>query len=331
MSVRQLQGLLIRWRLVLSLLLILVPLILLSLYQYKPLRVVTPQLVTSLALDIPQPSPLTPNSSKSEYKQRFPQAIIIGVRKGGTRALLDMLNLHPAIVSAKAEVHYFDKDENFQQGVQWYIDRMPYTHPGQITIEKTPAYFVHEDIPQKIKSVSPSVKLLLIVRNPVDRTVSDFAQLNSKKRLSADSKHMSFEDTVFIGNGRRVNTNYFPITVSMYNVHFKHWLEYFDLSQILIVDGDLLITNPLPELQRAEAFLGLDSYFTEDIFYFNQTKGFYCWKRRNKMSEEVSHCLGSGKGREHPQLSPQAVDTLREFFMPHNKEFFKLSHKQFSW
>ena len=324
---RLLHGLLIRWRLSLCLLLVLFLILVLYLYQYHPLRELTPQLVTSLALDIPLQ---TQNSTKSDYKQRFPQAIIIGVRKSGTRALLNMLNLHPAIVSAKAEVHYFDKEENFRQGVQWYIDSMPYTHPSEVTIEKTPAYFVREDVPMKIHSVSPSVKLLLIVRNPIDRTVSDFAQLNSKKRLTADARHVTFEDAVFIGR-MKVKTSYFPITVSLYDVHFKRWLKYFTLSQILIVDGDSLISNPLPELQRAEAFLGVDSYFTEDMFYFNKTKGFYCWKRRIKGYDEVPQCLGSGKGREHPELSTEAVETLREFFKPHNEMFFKLSHRQFDW
>ena len=326
-----LHGLLIRWRLFLCLLLVFFPILVLYLYQYQPLRELTPQLATSLALDIPHSSPQTHNSTKRDYKQRFPQAIIIGVRKSGTRALLNMLNLHPSIVSAKAEVHYFDKEENFRRGVQWYIDSMPYTHPSEVTIEKTPAYFVHEDVPMKIHSASPSVKLLLIVRNPIDRTVSDFAQLNSKKRLAADAKRVTFEDAVFSGRNMEVNTNYFPVTVSLYDVHFKRWLKYFALSQILIVDGDSLISNPLPELQRAETFLGVDSYFTEDMFYFNKTKGFYCWKRRTKGFEKVPQCLGSGKGREHPELSNRAVDTLREFFKPHNEVFFKLSHRQFNW
>lgn len=48
-----------------------------------------------------------PSSSSSFYnatQQRLPGAIIIGVRKGGTRALLEMLNLHPDVEVAKAEV-----------------------------------------------------------------------------------------------------------------------------------------------------------------------------------------------------------------------------------
>lgn len=59
--------------------------------------------------------PSSSSSSSSSYnatQQRLPGAIIIGVRKGGTRALLEMLNLHPDVEVAKAEV----KDHHFGDG-----------------------------------------------------------------------------------------------------------------------------------------------------------------------------------------------------------------------
>ena len=53
-------------------------------------------------------------NSKSRTKN-LPQCILIGVRKGGTRALLDMLNLHSAIRVANFEVHFFDNDTNYNK------------------------------------------------------------------------------------------------------------------------------------------------------------------------------------------------------------------------
>ncbi|KAL4098491.1 hypothetical protein QTP88_023092 [Uroleucon formosanum] len=69
-------------------------------------------------------------------------AIIIGVRKGGTRALLEMLFLHKSVQKANGEVHFFDRDDNYERGLDWYRRRMPYSFPNQITIEKSPSYFV---------------------------------------------------------------------------------------------------------------------------------------------------------------------------------------------
>lgn len=78
--------------------------------------------------------------------RRLPQAIIIGVRKCGTRALLEMLFLHPRVQKAAGEVHFFDRDENYYKGLDWYRKKMPHSFRGQITIEKSPSYFVTPEV-----------------------------------------------------------------------------------------------------------------------------------------------------------------------------------------
>lgn len=74
------------------------------------------------------------------------QCLIIGVRKCGTRALLEMLYLHPRIQKAAGEVHFFDRDENYLKGLEWYRKKMPHSFRGQITIEKSPSYFVTPEV-----------------------------------------------------------------------------------------------------------------------------------------------------------------------------------------
>lgn len=88
----------------------------------------------------------------SMYRQTFThthahkQCLIIGVRKCGTRALLEMLYLHPRIQKAAGEVHFFDRDENYLKGLEWYRKKMPHSFRGQITIEKSPSYFVTPEV-----------------------------------------------------------------------------------------------------------------------------------------------------------------------------------------
>jgi hypothetical protein len=113
--------------------------------------------------------------------QRLPQCLIIGVRKGGTRALLEFLNLHPNVRIQKQELHFFDDDQTYSLGLDWYRRRMPYTTDGQLTIEKTPGYFIGEDVPERVRAMNRSVKLLLIVRDPVERAISDYAQLHAAR------------------------------------------------------------------------------------------------------------------------------------------------------
>lgn len=266
--------------------------------------------------------------SHGRNSRRFPSALIIGARKGGTRALINMLNCHPDVVAAAVEVHYFDRDENFERGVQWYIDQMPLSSRSQVTIEKSPSYFVSPQAPARIRNMSPRMKVILIVRNPLDRAVSDFTQL--LRKTSGQRLLKSFEEQLFLPSGK-INSKFSPLTVSLYDVHFQNWLDYFDLEQIHIVDGDALIKNPVSELEKVGDFLEVDSFFREDMFYFNATKGFYCWRKRDDRGHASPVCLGSAKGHAPPPLSNRTVQRLSEFFEPHNERFFAQIRRRFNW
>lgn len=52
--------------------------------------------------------------------KNLPQAIIIGVKKCGTRALLKFISTHPTVTAAPTEIHFFDSIKNFQNGLHWY-------------------------------------------------------------------------------------------------------------------------------------------------------------------------------------------------------------------
>lgn len=71
-------------------------------------------------------------------------------------------------------MHFFDKF--YHRGPEWYRQRMPATLPGQITMEKTPSYWVTRLAPKRVYAMNPSVKLLAVVRDPVTRAVSDYTQ-----------------------------------------------------------------------------------------------------------------------------------------------------------
>jgi len=53
---------------------------------------------------------------------------------------------------------------------------MPPTLEGQVTMEKTPSYFVTKEVPERVYKMNPSIKLLVVVRDPVTRAISDYTQ-----------------------------------------------------------------------------------------------------------------------------------------------------------
>uniref|UniRef100_T1E5H6 Sulfotransferase n=1 Tax=Crotalus horridus TaxID=35024 RepID=T1E5H6_CROHD len=272
-------------------------------------------------------------SNKSEHylaqvrppgtSRQIPQTIIIGVRKGGTRALLEMLDVHPNIVVAAIEVHFFDWDENYVKGIDWYRSLMPFSYENQITIEKTPGYFTSPQAPERIHDMNSSIKLLLILRDPTERVISDYTQVYYN-RLENHKSVQPFEDIV-IKNGA-LNTKYKAIQRSLYDIHMGRWLKYFHLDQIHIVDGNTLIRDPLPELQKVERFLNLPSKILSSNFYFNQTKGFYCIR-----SDGRERCLHESKGRPHPVVNSTVLEQLYSYFREHNEKFYRMINHSFDW
>ncbi|XP_030051533.1 heparan sulfate glucosamine 3-O-sulfotransferase 5 [Microcaecilia unicolor] len=258
--------------------------------------------------------------------QQLPKAIIIGVRKGGTRALLEMLNLHPAVVKASQEIHFFDNDENYGKGMEWYRRKMPFSYPHQITIEKSPAYFITEEVPERIYKMNSSVKLLIIVREPTTRAISDYTQvLEGKERKN--KTYYKFEKLAMDAKSCEVNTKYKAVRTSIYTKHLERWLKYFPVEQFHIVDGDRLITEPLPELQLVESFLNLPARISPYNLYFNATRGFFCLR----FNIVFNKCLAGSKGRTHPEVNPAVVAKLHKFFHPFNQKFFQITGRTFNW
>ncbi|KAJ7993719.1 hypothetical protein DPEC_G00257590 [Dallia pectoralis] len=262
--------------------------------------------------------------AQNATRQRLPGAIIIGVRKGGTRALLEMLNLHPDVEVAKAEVHYFNVEEHYQQGLAWYRAQMPFTLPGQLTVEKTPGYFANPQVPERVLEINPAVRLLLIVRDPAERLVSDYTQV-LHNRMTRHKPYQPLEE-LLISQGH-INPSYKALQRSLYHQHLARWLDVFPRKQIHVVDGEALIRDPFLELRRAESFLDLPPRIAPSNFYFNTTKGFYCLLSAGGHDK----CLDESKGRPHAPLRSQAFRKLCRYFREPNRLFFEMVGRSFSW
>ncbi|XP_054281602.1 heparan sulfate glucosamine 3-O-sulfotransferase 6 [Macrosteles quadrilineatus] len=258
--------------------------------------------------------------------RRLPQALIIGVKKSGTRALLEFVRLHPDVRAAGSEVHFFDR--HYSKGFSWYRRHMPPTLEGQVTMEKTPSYFVTRDAPARVKHMDPNTKLLVVVRDPVTRAISDYTQAISKKTGSPMKK---FEELAFV-NGSvwgSVDTRWGPVRIGVYARHLERWRQHFPLSQMLFVSGERLIVDPAAEMARVQDFLGLKRVVTEKHFYFNTTKGFPCLMKSE--GRATPHCLGKTKGRNHPHIRAAALARLRDFYRPFNLRFYQLTGVNFGW
>ena len=263
-------------------------------------------------------------------QRRLPHCIIIGEMKCGTRALLDFIGLHPDIAIAVDETKYFEN--NYNKGLEWYRDQMPLSKPGQLTVEKTPNYYRLPYTAKRIRAMNASIKLILVVRDPVDRSVSDWIQTCRQLREANDNRaaHIcqTYESSGILTSTEGVNPYSMFISRSLYANRIKRWTRWFALgTQLLVVDGDKLVSDPLSEIVRVENFLGLRNYLTKQNFVYDEDKGFYCMI----YDDGQKHCLCKSKGVPHPNLNPNVEAKLRKFFKPINRKFYTAVQHDFGW
>lgn len=267
--------------------------------------------------------------SGDRCNKQLPKCLIIGVQKCGTKALAEFLSIHPEIALNSKQTYYFSS--NYSLGLDWYKGQLPCSQEDQTTIERTPQYLYFKVTLRRVYAMNPNMKLLLIVKNPLDRTLSNFAMAKYRNRVPESKK---LEHAIFVRNssGLFVRPDVKFIDKSRYAKYVTRWLKVFPRHQLHIIDGETFQRNPAQELAKIESFLGLKHYIEPKHFVYNSDSGFYCLNIPKYSSEDASlECLPKTKGREHPQLSKEGTALLREYFSKENKKFFNLVNTKFNW
>ena len=266
-----------------------------------------------------------PFDKQETLQRRLPQCIIIGAMKCGTRALIDYLALHPDIVTAPREINYFD--HYFDRGLEWYRSKLPLSRQNQMTIEKTPNYFLNREAPSRIHAMNATIKIVLTVCDPVARSISDWLHYCRKHKFDIDMCR-TYEGSDILTPSAQINRNSPFIRRSSYALTIEYWTRWFRLgTQLHIVDGHRLVSDPISELEKVETFLGLRHHITHKNLVFNEEKGFYC-----VVSDQgKEHCLGTDKGVKHPNLIPEVEAKLRSYFKPLNEHFYRVVGRDFGW
>ncbi|CBY07236.1 unnamed protein product [Oikopleura dioica] len=125
----------------------------------------------------------TENEHEILYEKRLPDFIITGMQKCGTTVLKYFLEAHPKLITPKlGEIHFFEKDWNFEQGKEWYLDKMPNASPELLIFEKTPDYMAVPIVAKRIFEMKPDIKIIVLTCDPVKRAFSNYLHLKSVKR-----------------------------------------------------------------------------------------------------------------------------------------------------
>ena len=258
------------------------------------------------------PEPTIYNNSSSSFASRFPRVMIIGFGKAGTKTVYEFLKHHPQLSGPEKEMRFFSR--HYDQGLESYLRYLPPPSHNGFVIEKSPDYVIVPEAAGRIIASADSLgipvsklKFVVMLRNPIDRAMSEYLEWNVQRKLRQESVLPGFDMLVTLKTGE-LNWDIKFINTSCYAYHLQRWLKHFRAKQMCYADGDTFISNPYQVIKKIESCLNLDSYFTEDNFVLDHKRGFYCFQ------DQSLHCMGEGKGRLHPPIRKIIQDKLVEYF-----------------
>ncbi|NXJ93242.1 NDST4 sulfotransferase, partial [Corythaixoides concolor] len=270
--------------------------------------------------------------SRDKTCDHLPKFLVIGPQKTGTTALYLFLLMHPSIISnlpspkTFEEVQFFNGN-NYHKGIDWYMDFFP--TPSNITtdllFEKSANYFHSEEAPKRAASLIPKAKIITILIDPSDRAYSWYQHQRSHEDPAA--LKFNFYEVITSSHWAPSEIRTLQrrcLTPGWYAVHIERWLTHFPASQLLIIDGQQLRSDPATVMDEVQKFLGVSPHYNySEALTFDPQKGFWC----QLLEGGKTKCLGKSKGRKYPPMDQESRAFLSSYYRDHNVELSKLLHR----
>ena len=256
----------------------------------------------------------------------LPDFLILAPGACGTTSMLELyLRSNEHILPSKInEIFYFNiKHTN---SINWYKVLFPSIFTKKIrrligkktlTCEATGSYILDPHAPKRIKKIMPNVKFVVMLRNPIDRTLSHY-----KRRIRNGREKRAVEEVIEyeLNNFKKEfqeyakNETVYPftsyLTRSRYVEQIENWLRYFPKEQFLFINSNDYFKDPLKEYNRILEFVCLSSHHPN-------IQG----KRGITPPEWFANIT----------IKPETIEFLRNYFQPWNEKLFNLIGVKYDW
>lgn len=256
----------------------------------------------------------------------LPDFLIIGSTKCGTTSLHGWLADHPLVADTKKEIHFFNM--NYYRGADWYRCHFPHQRERDqfarehgrpfLTGEGTASYLAHCRTPQRAAELVPDARLIVCMRNPVDRAYSQyhyFRRRGSEPLQSFEEAIASEEERLRGEEARELANPHFHswrvfrwgyLRTGRYAEHLERWFDVFPREQFLFIGFEQeLVRSPQRALGRVHEHLGLPPHEDAEL-----------------------PTLNAGSYEPLPELTRARLD---EYFRPHNQRLYELTGIDFGW
>ena len=263
----------------------------------------------------------------------LPRVFLLGATKCGTTSLAAHLELHPAYVPALTkELMFLQELPHFRSNYQgnrvieriwgrWSDsdDLLSYrkffplerrlraaslrTGVRAVTGDHTPFYLYCPVAAERIRRIAPDARLIIMLRDPVARTWSDYNMHRDRNPEETRSFEQAIDDEL---SGACVDFRRTYLHQGIYEPHLRRWRELFPSEQLLILRSEDFYRDSRRVLSQVYSFVGLPPFEPGDLGALN-------------------------KGSYREPMLPETRSRLREFFRPHNRRLYDLLSVDFGW
>jgi Sulfotransferase domain len=254
------------------------------------------------------------------YLRTMPDFIVIGAQKSGSTSLYWNLCEHPHVMSAKKkEIHYFDIRSG--RGLWWYRANFPSSlakaarrlrqGPPISAGEASPYYLYHPKVPQRIGKVLPDVRLIAILRDPVERAISHYHMSHRRghdlrpieEALLPDESEPVDAVTFDEHGGPHQRLSY--LGRGRYAEQLERWFAVFPREQLMILETASYSRSGGEGFARVLEYIGMPPWDPPALAEYNVAK--------------------------YPVAEQSVVEELTRYYAPHNEHLWDLLGVRWDW
>lgn len=253
-----------------------------------------------------------------------PSFLIVGAQRSGTTTLFRLLEAHPHLVrpTLSKGTGYFDDDHH--RGRRWYLAHFPLRLTARLrgrgqgvqTFECSGYYLFHPLAADRIARDLPGVKVVVMVRDPVERACSahrherarGFEDLDLDEALAREADRLAGEDErLRTESGYRsfAHRHHAYLGRSTYAPQVARFIDALGPDRVLVVDADDFFADPVDEFDRLQRWLGLPTWQPPSVEQWN--------------------------AHQREPLPPEQRATLLQHFEDHDRELARLLGRELAW
>lgn len=230
----------------------------------------------------------------TQAQRPMPDFLIIGTKRGGTTTLFKYLRRHPHVMSMWPEVENAKKtfffDQNWHRGIPWYRAHFPTQRSrdalsarvgGPVVVgESAPNYMFHPAVIDRVRATLPQVKIIVLLRNPVDRIWSHY-----NERVANGTEPLPFRDALDAEESRLAGLDEMLRTTpgaysethdfssykarGRYLEHLEPWIDHYYPDRLHVVRSEDMYSDPAATLTGVHRFLGIPEIAPPEAHRFN--------------------------------------------------------------